>query len=116
MNKIFFLRVIHGLFALYFLFCLVYLYYASLFSDLNIFLLIAVVSLGIEGFLVFILNKVDCPLIYIQRRIGDNTPFFNLLFPAKVAKQAIPALTKLAWIGVALLVLRLIINYLDIIG
>lgn len=112
MNKIYILRVIHGLFAIYFLICLLYLYYAALFSEIDFFLLIAVLSLGIEGFIVFILNKGDCPLIYIQRRIKDNTPFFNLFLPAKLAKQALPTFAKLTWIGVALLVLRLIINYL----
>lgn len=111
MNKVFFLRVVHGLFALYFLLCLIYLYYASLFSKIDFLLFIAVVSLGIEGFIVFILNKGDCLLIHAQRRIGDNTPFFNLFFPAKLAKQAIPTFAKLTWIGVALLTLRLILNY-----
>jgi hypothetical protein len=111
MNKVFVLRVIHGVFALYFLVCLIYLYYGAIFSKLDILLLIAVMSLGIEGFIVFILNSGDCPLIHIQRRIGDNTPFFNLFFPVKLAKQAIPTFAKLTWIGVALLTLRLIFNY-----
>jgi hypothetical protein len=73
--------------------------------------LVAVISLGIEGFIVFTLNSGDCPLIHIQRRIGDNTPFFNLFFPAKMAKQAIPTFAKLTWIGVVLLMVRLILNY-----
>lgn len=57
------------------------------------------------------LNKGDCPLIYIQRKIGDDTPFFNLFLPAKLAKQAVPALAKVTWIGVLLLIIRLIYNY-----
>lgn len=112
MNKVFILRVIHGLFALYFIFCLAYLYYAAIFGKLDIFLLIAVVSLVLEGFIVFILNKGDCPLIHIQRKIGDNTPFFQLLLPEKLAKQAVPALAKITWIGIALLALRLVIMYM----
>jgi hypothetical protein len=115
-KKIFFLRVIHGLFALYFLACLIYLYYATLFSDINIFLLIAVLSLAFEGFIVFILNKGDCPLIHIQRKIGDNTPFFNIFLPARIAKQVVPALATLTWIGVALLIIRLILNYQNMLG
>lgn len=114
MNKIFILRIIHGLFALYFIFCLLYLYYAAIFGKLNILLLIAVVSLGIEGFTVFILNKGDCPLIHFQKKIGDTTPFFQLFFPPKLAKKAVPALAKIAWIGVGLLALRFLIMYLRI--
>ncbi len=110
MNRIVILRIIHGLFALYFLFCLAYLYYASIFSQINIILLIAVISLGLEGFVVFILNKGDCPLIHIQRRIGDNTPFFNLILPAKLAKQAVPILTKLALAGFMILIMRLLFS------
>lgn len=112
MNKVFLLRVFHGVFALYFLLCLVYLYYAAIFSKIDIILLIAVVSLGIEGFIVFILNKGDCPLIHVQRRIGDNMPFFNLFFPPKLAKQAIPIFAKITWAGVTLLAVRLLIIYI----
>lgn len=106
MNKILLLRVVHGIFALYFLLCLIYLYYAAIFLKLDVFLLIAIISLGIEGFMVFILNKGDCPFIYIQRRIGDDIPFFNLFLPAQLANQAIPILVKLTWIGIALLIIR----------
>lgn len=112
MHKVFVLRVIHGLFALYFLFCLAYLYYAALFSVINNFLLIAVLSLAVEGFIVFVLNKGDCPLIHIQRKIGDNTPFFNLFFPAKIANKVIPILVKVTWIGIVLLAIRFVITYI----
>jgi hypothetical protein len=88
------------------------LYYSAIFSRINILLFISVVSLAAEGFIVFILNKGDCPLIHIQKRIGDNTPFFNLFLPPKIAKQAIPFFAKLTWIGVTLLIARLIFIYL----
>jgi hypothetical protein len=77
-GKITALRIIHGLFAAYFLFCLGYLYYAGLFGQFDRFFIVALVSLGIEGVLVFVLNNGDCPLIHIQRKIGDLTPFFEL--------------------------------------
>ena len=111
MNRILLLRVIHGLFALYFIFCLVYLYYAAIFSRIDEFLFIALISLGMEGLAVFVLNKGDCPLIHIQRKIGDDTPFFNLILPDKYAKQAIPFFVKIAWVGIGLLVLRLIVVF-----
>jgi hypothetical protein len=79
-----------------------------IFLKIDVFLLIPVLSLGIEGFIVFILNKGNCPLIHVQNKIGDDTPFFNLFFPEKVAKQAIPFFAKLTWIGVGLLLVRFI--------
>lgn len=114
MNKVFILRVIHGLFALYFILCLMYLYYAAIFAKADMLLLIAVVSLCIEGFVVFVLNKGDCPLIYIQKRIGDDIPFFQLFLPAKLAKQAIPTLVQATWLGIALLLIRLLLVHMKI--
>lgn len=110
MNKVFILRIIHGLFALYFILCLLYLYYAALFSYIDIFLFISVVSLLIEGIMVFLLNKGDCPLIHIQRKIGDNTPFFRLFLSPSLAKQAVPFFAKLAWLGLAIVAARLAVN------
>lgn len=70
------------------------------------------ISLGIEGLVVFILNKGDCPLIHIQKRIGDDTPFFNLFLSKKIAKKAVPFFAKITWIAVALLAVRLLLTYL----
>ncbi len=109
MSKVFILRVFHGIFAVYFILCLIYLYYAAVFAKFDFVLLIAVVSLAVEGLLVFIVNNGDCPLIHVQRKIGDETPFFSLFMPKKMAKQAIPTFAKLTWAGVGLLVIRLIL-------
>lgn len=102
-HKIFFLRTIHGLISVYFILCLIYLYYAAIKSSYDILLAISIVSLGIEGFFVFILNKGNCPLIHIQKKIGDDTPFFELFFPYKFAKRAIPTFAILTLIALGLL-------------
>ena len=104
--KVTVLRAIHGLFARYFVVCLVYLYYAAIMERFDVWLAIAFVSLGLEGLVVFVLNKGDCPLVHIQRKVGDDKPFFELIFPPKLAKQAIPMFAILTWLAVALLVLR----------
>jgi hypothetical protein len=106
------LRAIHGLFALYFTTCLVYMYYASFTSRFDILLLIAVVSLAIEGIVVFILNGGHCPLIHIQRKIGDDTPFFELFLAPHLAKRAIPIFAIITWIGVATLIISLYLSAL----
>src|SRR3954470_1887180 len=104
------LRVIHGLFVLYFTACLMYMYYASLTSTFNLLLLISVVSLAIEGFIVFVINSGHCPLIHVQRRIGDETPFFELFLTPRLAKRAIPIFAVITWIGVALLIVSAYAN------
>lgn len=110
-GKIYILRFIHGLFALYFIACLIYLYFAIIISRIDSLVAIAILSLGIEGVIVFILNKGDCPLIHIQRKINDNTPFFELFLPPVYAKKAIPFFSSLTWLAVALLLIRLAFNF-----
>jgi len=106
------LRVIHGLFALYFLACLAYVYYAGITATFDAALLIAMVSLAIEGFIVFAVNEGDCPLIHIQRVVGDDTPFFELFFPPATASRAIPFFAALTWGGVALVIIRAYLHVL----
>jgi hypothetical protein len=88
------------------------MYYASFASRFDLLLLIAVVSLAIEGFVVFILNGGHCPLIHIQRRIGDDTPFFELFLAPHLARRAIPVFATITWIGVAALITSLYLNAL----
>lgn len=106
------LRIIHGLFALYFIACLIYMYYASFTSQFDPLLLVAVVSLAIEGIVVFVLNGGHCPLIHIQRKIGDDTPFFELFLASHLAKRAIPLFAVITWIGVAALITSLYLGAL----
>jgi hypothetical protein len=104
------LRTIHTIFALYFIACLVALYYFAFTKQFNTVTTIALVSLAIEGFVVFILNKGDCPLIHIQKRIDDPIPFFELFLPPKIAKRAIPFFAILTITGLVLFIIRLVIH------
>lgn len=104
------LRIFHGIVAVYFTICLVYLYFVGLTGNVNkAFFILATVSLAIEGVAVFVLNQGNCPLIHIQRKIGDHTPFFELLMPARVAKWAIPFFAVLTVIAVVLLLFRFVL-------
>ncbi len=109
MSKIYILRFFHGIFALYFICCIIYLYYAAITANFNFLLILALISLSLEGIAVFILNKGDCPLIYIQNKLGDNIPFFELFLPKKAAKQAVPFFSILTWLAVILLSIRFIV-------
>lgn len=110
-KKILGLRIVHGLFALYFLGCLAYLWYVAITKQVDDGLfVISVLSLAVEGFVVFALNKGNCPLVHIQRRINDNIPFFELFMPRKLAKTAIPVAAGLTLIAVVIILLRFVID------
>lgn len=106
------LRIFHGVIALYFIGCLIYIYYAAVVGNFDLWLVVALASLAVEGFVVFVLNGGDCPLIYLQRRVGDDKPFFELLLPEPAAKRAIPVFAGLAWIGAGLLAVRFLVDKL----
>ena len=105
---VYLLRFVHGLFAIYFIACIVYIYYAAIIAKADILLGVAITSLLIEGLLVFVLNGGDCPLIHLQRKLDDPVPFFNLFLPDRLAKKAIPFFTGVMLLGILLLVARLL--------
>lgn len=110
-RKIVILRTIHGLFALYFILCIFCIYYAIFTLSLDIYLGIAISSLVVEGIMVFLLNRGDCPLIHIQRKIGDEIPFFELFLPKKTAKKAVPFFLYITFFGLLILAVRVYLNY-----
>jgi hypothetical protein len=110
--KVLALRFVHGLASLYFFLCLLELYRATFTAQFNYVLAIAVISLGLEGVAVFLLNNGNCPLIHIQRRIGDDKPFFELFFPPRIAKQTLPIFARITWAGLGLLVVRFAFSHL----
>ena len=107
MKKIILLRLVHGAFAAYFISCLFYLYYAAICNRIDALLFIAILSLIAEGVAVFVLNRGDYPLAHIQRKLGDEVPFFQLFLPKDVAKKAVPFLAKITWLGLFLIAIRL---------
>lgn len=109
-TNILILRTIHGLFALYFIACIFYIYYAAVFLRFDWYLAAAVLSLLAEGIMVFVLNSGDCPLIHIQRKIGDEKPFFELFLHKKTAKKAIPFFLFLTFAGLLILGVRFLLQ------
>lgn len=88
--------------------CLVYLYYAAILQKFNMLLVIAFMSLAIEGFVVYVVNKGDCPLGYLHEKVGDKKPFFELFFPVKFAQNAFKIFSIITWGGVFLLMVRIL--------
>jgi len=101
------LHIFHGLIVLYLLACLFVVYRAAWLASFDTLTLVAIVSLCVEGFVVFMLNDGDCPLAHIQRRLQDETSFFSLFMPLKYARQVIPVVGLLTVAGLLWLLLRL---------
>lgn len=106
-SSIFLLRCVHGIFTIYFIVCLLYVYYCALNKHIDFVLGIAVVSLLTEGILLYFFNNGDCPLIHIQRKIGDDKPFFGLFMPKRMAKLAIPFFSILTFLGLVFLLMKI---------
>jgi len=104
----FLLRVVHFLIVVYLFAGIFYIYYSAFTQTSSIWLVILVVSLFIEGLVIY-LNRGNCPLGYIQRKVGDDTPFFELILPKKYAKKAVRVCAVITLIGIIILDIRLIL-------
>jgi hypothetical protein len=98
-------RVAHGLIALAFLCCIAILYIDAWRGSMNSVTLAALAALWVEGVLVLI-HRGSCPLEPLFRRLGDDTPFFELLLPPRAAELAVPALGAASTLGAVLLGIR----------
>ena len=99
------LRIGHGVVVAFFIGCMAILYASSWDARVDRTTWVAVAALSGEGGLV-LASRGDCPLAPVFRRLGDETPFFELLLPAKVAKQAVPFLGAVTALGFVLLAVR----------
>ena len=98
-------RIAHGLISLLFLACIAALYLGAWRGRADAPTLAALAALGLECGLV-LLSGGNCPLGPALRRLGDDTPFFELFLPPRAAKAAVPVLGAVAVIGAALLAAR----------
>ena len=98
-------RVAHGLVSVLFLCCIAVVYAGAWRGEAGVVTFVAVAALAGEGLLVM-LNHGNCPLGPALRRLGDDTPFFELLLSPRVAALAVPVLAAVAVLGAILLALR----------
>ena len=98
-------RAAHGLISLVFLSCIAVIYLGAWRGKAETVTLAALAALCVEGALV-LLSAGNCPLGPILRRLGDETPFFELLLPPRAAKLAVPMLAAVSVLGALLLAAR----------
>lgn len=100
------MRFVHGFISFFFLLCIIQIYYSYITDTRSLWLYVATIAVYLEGFIEFTFNKGDCPLIHIQKRIGDNIPFFELFFPPNIAKMVIPVVGVVTVFGSILVLLQ----------
>ena len=61
--------------------------------------------LSLEG-IALVKGRGDCPFGPLQTRLGDPVPLFELALPPRAAKAAVPVLSVISVLGIALAVLR----------
>jgi hypothetical protein len=98
-------RIGHGVISLVFLSCIAVVYLGAWRGRADTVTLAAVGALCVEGALV-LLSGGNCPLGPLLRRLGDDTPFFELLLPPRAAKLAVPILAAVSVVGAVLLAIR----------
>lgn len=98
-------RIAHGLISILFLSCIAAIYLGVWRGKADAVTLAAIAVLWVEGALV-LLSGGNCPLGPMLRRLGDETPFFELFLPSRAAKLAVPILTAVSALGAVLLAAR----------
>jgi hypothetical protein len=98
-------RVAHGLISLLFLFCIAAIYLGAWRGKAGAVTIAALAALGVEGALV-LSSGGNCPLGPVLRKLGDETPFFELFMPPRAAKLAVPVLAAVSVLGAVLLAAR----------
>lgn len=105
------LRIVHAVIVAYFTFGLLYLYYVGLTGHVNDVLFgVLTITMALECAAVFLFNDGDCPLIHVQRRLGDDTPFFEVIFPRQFAKYAIQIYAGFGLVAVMIILFRFVIG------
>jgi hypothetical protein len=98
-------RVAHGLISLLFLSCIAAIYLGAWRGKADAVTIAALAALCVEGVLV-VLSGGNCPLGPVLRKLGDETPFFELFLPPREAKLAVPVLAAVSMLGAVLLAAR----------
>jgi hypothetical protein len=95
------IRFIHLIVSLYFLGCLLILYHSILINKESKLLYIAIISLLIEGLIIFF-NRNTCPLGFLHKQYGDDKAFFELFMPKKLAQNVIPIMAVFSIAGIVI--------------
>ena len=106
LNKLFLVKFIHSLVFWWQTACLIYLLYAGIAGAFNVFVLIAIVSILING-LLLLLNKGRCPFTTIAENMGaEKGSVTDIFLPDIIARNIFRVSTPLFGAELVLLAVR----------
>jgi hypothetical protein len=104
--RVVFIKGVHGIIFLFFIYCLGYIAYAGLTRTFNSFLLFSICSIMAEGVILW-LNGWHCPLTRLAEKYGaENGSVTDILLPPVLARNAFSISFWLAGIELAFLAVR----------
>jgi hypothetical protein len=99
------IRLIHTLIALIGIAATAIIYLSAISQTYNLWLYLSLGALLIEVIAV-ILNRGDCPFLFVSRKYGDDKKLLELFLPKNVAKRMFKVIFIVILIGYLLLLFR----------
>jgi len=86
-NRLFFIKLFHSVIAFFMLGCLFYIFYAGITATFNWLLIVAVITIIIEG-IAILLNGWRCPLTTLAERWGaEKGSVADIFMPGILARN-----------------------------
>lgn len=98
-------RAVHAAIAVVELAALGYVWACALTWRRDRLLAASVVALAVEG-AALVVGRGDCPLGPLQAKLGDPVPLFEIVFPQRAAKAAVPALAGVSAVGLGVVAIQ----------
>jgi hypothetical protein len=103
-RKLFYIKLTHIIIWVFYVFIIFYILFAGIFNHINLYTLIAIGLVILEGFILLIF-KWKCPLTVLGAKYTDNQQVgFDIFLPAWLAKNNKLIFTTIFAIGVILVV------------
>jgi len=107
-KKLVLIKILHTIIWAFFVFMIRYILYAGIGNKINLFTYISILSVALEGIILFIF-KWKCPMTVIASRYTDNQEVgFDIYIPKIIAKHNKILFTTLYIIGVIIVIYQLL--------
>ncbi|HCP08707.1 MAG TPA: hypothetical protein DIT25_02840 [Candidatus Moranbacteria bacterium] len=98
MSRLLFIRTIHFVISIIFIFCIGIIFYYGIEDKFDRTVYVASAILFFEA-VALILNRGRCPLEHVHKRVNDKEEFFGHFFPEHILPYIIPFFALLSIAG-----------------
>lgn len=107
-KKLLYIKIIHTIIWLFYVFIIGYILYASVYNIINLYLFIAIGFVVLEG-IILLIFKWKCPLTVIGYKYSNNHEVgFDIFLPKWLAKNNKSIFSAIFAIGVIITIYRLL--------